>query len=87
VRARPNSRRLPKLGQRRALELLAASPDGVAEGIMIAHGFTIEQMVELVSAGLASASSKRVLAGSHAIEVATVRITDAGRRALKRSRR
>ena len=49
---------------------------------MLAHGFTIPQMVELVRAGLASASSERVRAGREVIEVARVRITDAGRRAL-----
>jgi hypothetical protein len=75
-------RHLPMPDRRRALELLAASPDGVAEGMMTAHGFTIPDMVELVRAGLASASAKRVLAGSRPMEVATARISDAGRRAL-----
>ena len=37
----------PKPDRRRALELLAASPDGCAEALMIAHGFTVAQMVEL----------------------------------------
>ena len=36
--------------QRRALELLAACRDGCTEAIMLAHGFTVEQMVELVRA-------------------------------------
>jgi hypothetical protein len=36
----------PKPG-RRALELLATSRDGCTEAIMIAHGFTVPQMVEL----------------------------------------
>jgi hypothetical protein len=39
-------------------------------------------MVELVRAGLASAQDERVIVGSRKMEVATVRITDAGRRAL-----
>jgi hypothetical protein len=30
---------------------------------MLAHGFTIPQMVELVPAGLASASAERIVAG------------------------
>jgi hypothetical protein len=79
---RRNSRRLPKPDRRRALELLAASPDGCTEAIMLAHGFTVAQMVELVRAGLASATAERVVAGSREMEVATVRITVAGRRAL-----
>jgi hypothetical protein len=51
---------------------------------MIAHGFTIEQMVELVRAGLATATAERVVAGGRTMEVATVKITDAGRRVLGR---
>ena len=35
------------------LELLAASSNGVTESLLIAHGVTIAQMVELVRAGLA----------------------------------
>jgi hypothetical protein len=48
---RRNARkRNPPATCRRALELLAASRDGATEAIMLAHGFTIEQMVELVRA-------------------------------------
>ena len=50
--------------------------------MMRANGFSIDDMVELVRAGLASATAERVVAGSRKFEVATVRITDAGRRAL-----
>jgi hypothetical protein len=50
--------------------LLAASPDGCAEAIMLAHGF---------SDGLATASAERVVAGGKSIEIARVKITDAGR--------
>jgi hypothetical protein len=72
----------PKPDRRRALELLAASHDGVTEAIMLAHGFTVEQLVELVRSGLASATPERVVAGRKKIEVATLRITAEGRRAL-----
>jgi len=61
-------RAAPKPHRRRALELLAASRDGVSEAIMIAHGFTVAQMVELVRAGLASATPERVVAGTAASE-------------------
>jgi hypothetical protein len=65
------------------LELLAASPDGATEAILLAHGFTIDLLVvELVRAGLATAKAKRVVAGGRAMEIARVRITEAGRRAL-----
>jgi hypothetical protein len=67
----------------RALELLASCPDGCNEAIMLAHGFTIAQMVELIRAGLATAGTERMVAGGKSIEVARVRITEAGRRALE----
>jgi hypothetical protein len=48
-------KRNPPGTRRRALELLAASRDGCTEAIMLAHGFTIDLLVELVRAGLATA--------------------------------
>jgi hypothetical protein len=69
--------------RRRALELLADCPqEGCSEAIMLAHGFTIEQLVELTRAELASAKPRRVKAGRERMEVTTLRITDAGRREL-----
>jgi hypothetical protein len=80
---RRNARkRNPPATRRRALELLAASRDGCTEAIMLAHGFTIDLMVDLVRAGLASATTERVVAGGRPIEVATMRITHKGRAAL-----
>jgi hypothetical protein len=78
----PSRRRSPKPDRRRALELLASSRHGCAEAMMFAHGFTIAQVVELVRAGLASATAERMVAGSKAMEIARVRITEAGRREL-----
>jgi hypothetical protein len=75
-------RRGPKPDRRRALELLASCRDGCTEAIMLAHGFTTEQVVELVRAGLATATAERVVAGKLKMEVARVRITSAGRQAL-----
>lgn len=78
--------RQPKPSRRRALELLAGcGPEGCSEALLRAHGFTTEQMVEIVRAGLATATPERVVAGSRKMEVATVRITEAGRRALPQS--
>jgi hypothetical protein len=57
-------KRVPKPDRRRALEMLAASPHGCTEGMMRAPGFTIEQMVELIRAGLASATAERVVHGN-----------------------
>ena len=75
-------RRGPKPDRRRALELLASSPDGCSEAVMLARGFTVEQMVELVHAGLATTNAERSAMGPHTIEVARVRITESGRSAL-----
>ena len=52
-------RRGPKPDRRRALELLASCRDGRTEAMMLAHGFTVEQMVELVRTGLATAKAGR----------------------------
>jgi hypothetical protein len=57
--------------QRRALELLAASRDGCTEAIMLAHGFTVEEMVDLCVAGLVTATPERIVAGGRTVEVAT----------------
>jgi hypothetical protein len=44
----------PQPGRRRALELLASCRDGCTEALMLAHGFSIDMMVEPMSAGLSS---------------------------------
>ena len=76
-------KRSPPATRRRALELLAASREGCTEAIMIAHGFTVPQMVDLVRAGLATAKTERVVAGGRTMQVARVQITEAGRRTLE----
>jgi hypothetical protein len=78
----PYRRRGPKPDRRRALELLAASPEGCTEALMFANGFTAEPLVELVRAGLASALAERMVAGGKQIEVARVKISDASWQAL-----
>ena len=75
-------RRGRKPDRRRALELLAASPDGCTEAIMLAHGFTVELLVDLCIAELAIATPERIVAGGRTVEVARMRITEAGRQAL-----
>jgi hypothetical protein len=63
--------------------LLAGSADGMTEAMLVAHGFTVEQMVELIRTGLATATTGRVMAGARPLKVARLRITEAGRRALE----
>jgi len=46
------------------------------------HSFSIDLMVEPIDAGLATAQTERMVAGSRPMEVTRVRITEMGRRAL-----
>jgi hypothetical protein len=69
--------------QRRALQLLASSPFGAAEAIMLAHGFTRRMLAGLVNAGLATARGNTFRAGGSMIKVERYRITDAGRRVIE----
>ena len=75
-------RRGPKPDRRRALELLAASPEGCTEALMFANGFTAELLIELVRAGLASAHAERMVADGKIREFARVKLSEAGWRAL-----
>jgi hypothetical protein len=79
---RRDRRRFKKPNRRQALELLALCPDGCIEGLMLANGFTAELLVELIHAGLASAQAERMITSDKMIEVARLRITEAGRRSL-----
>ena len=81
-RASPSRRRGPKPDRRRALELLASSRDGCTEAIMLAHGFTVAQLVDLCKAELATAHTRRAIVARRTVEVAYLKITESGRRAL-----
>jgi len=66
--------------QRRALELLAVSgKQGCTEAFLLAHGFTLDLLTDMVRAGLATAQIER---GGQT----RLHITDAGRRALRGKR-
>ena len=75
-------RRGPKPDRRRALELLAASPEGCTEALMFANGFTAELLIELVRAGLVSAHAERMVGDGKMTEVARVKLSEAGWQAL-----
>jgi hypothetical protein len=68
--------------QRPALRLLAAAPNGATEAIMLAHGFTISLLDDLVLRGLATAEKRAMRAGRRPIKVTRLTITDTGRQAL-----
>jgi hypothetical protein len=75
----------------RALQVLAGSPDGCTEAVMLAHGFAVELLLDLFREGLVTAKVERMRVADRWINVVRVRITDAGRagghRASLRGRR
>jgi hypothetical protein len=72
----------PGSEQHRALRLLAGSPHGRTEAIMLAHGFTVETLGRLVLDGLATATLGTGNAARRPIKVTWLTITDVGRQAL-----
>jgi hypothetical protein len=69
--------------QRRALTLLAkAGTLGLTETMMQAHGFKLYMIADLARAGFANSAPELVQAGTKAIAVIRIRITNAGRQAL-----
>jgi hypothetical protein len=70
--------------RRRALELLANSPSGATQELLVVvHGIGRDTIAGLVRAGLATARIETVNAGSKPIKVRRYRITNAGRLALE----
>jgi hypothetical protein len=72
--------------QRGALTMLAdAGPRGFTETVMLVNGFTKLLLTGLVHDGLATTELETVMVarGGLKIQVARVRITEAGRRALE----
>ena len=69
--------------QRRALELLAQSPRGCAEDIMMeVHKFEIDVLAKLICNGLATATTESVRTGDRMVAVVRLQITEEGRRAV-----
>ena len=69
---------------RRALGVLASSPEGATEALLFAHGLMYKAITGLVDSGLATSTIEPFLADGRIVEVMRFRITDAGRKALKR---
>ena len=74
---------MPKLNddQRRALKTLAHQ-DGCAEAMLLADGFTIDQLAGLVVQGYAVMQRRRVEISGRMRTVVWMQITDAGRSAI-----
>lgn len=67
--------------QLRALLLLARSPNGCSEALLMAHGFPAEMLEEVVTMGLANASPEEMRIARRRRKVVCFRITEAGRKA------
>ena len=81
--ARPRRPRLTD-EHRRALQVLARSPHGLTEEVlMLAHGFDSDMFADLVRARLANRYHVTVQGGGRTSRVTYVRITAAGRRAIE----
>jgi hypothetical protein len=68
--------------QRRALELLAQSPRGCTEDMMVAHKFEIDVLAKLIGNGLATATTESVRTGDRVVDVVRLQITEDGRQEL-----
>jgi hypothetical protein len=72
----------PTSDRRRALAILAGSPSGCTEALMLSRGFTRGMLAKLILAGLATAETGPVFAGRR---VRRIKITDAGLRVALKS--
>jgi hypothetical protein len=68
--------------QRRALRIIARHPHGCDEAIILAHGFRLTMLAELVLAGFALATPRDTRAGSKPMMVVWMTITAAGQKAI-----
>jgi hypothetical protein len=70
------------MDQRRALQLLAAVPNGLPDAALRARGFSPTLIVALVGAGYAEAKPQTMRAASKTFAFMRFVITSAGRRAI-----
>jgi hypothetical protein len=75
------SRRGPTAEEREALKMLAGSPSGCSQSIMMAHGLAIGVLHQLVRDGLVM-EKREIVLGRRTIVVTRLRITEVGLQAL-----
>jgi hypothetical protein len=76
---RTRHKRTPSV-RRRALEIIAAHPDGCTEAILVAENIPADLLIEMARGGLVMARSEFLEDG--AVEATTLWITAAGERVL-----
>jgi len=69
--------------QRQALNLLAGSPRGCTKARLLADGFTVDMLADLVCEGLATVQRETMRASGPSLKVERYRITDDGRRMIE----
>jgi hypothetical protein len=62
--------------------LAGCGAEGCTEVVMLANGIDLDSMVQIILEGLATETRQRTRAGREVLEVATLRITEKGRKAL-----
>jgi hypothetical protein len=78
---RTRHKRTPSV-RRRALEIIAAHPDGCTEAILVAENIPADLLIELVRGGLVTARSELLEDEDGAVVATTLWITAAGERVL-----
>jgi hypothetical protein len=71
------------LERRRMLRVLARCPDGCSEAVLMAYGFSIEFIANVVFDGFATAEPSTTRAGGREAIVVWMQITEKGRRAIE----
>jgi len=69
--------------RRRALKMLAKAPQGRDVNALLTRGISFETLADLVRTGLARVQLETMERRGQTIEVARVKITDAGRKAIE----
>ena len=67
---------------RRLLRMLARSPNGCTEAMLIGYGFSIKFLTDVVFDGLATAEPSTTQIGGRETSVVRMRITERGRREI-----
>jgi hypothetical protein len=68
--------------ERCLLELLATTPNGPSEALLLARGFSHQLILDLLQAGCLTKAPERTFAKGQPVYLTRVQITSAGRRAL-----
>ena len=66
----------------RTLRLLAQYPSGCTEPVILAHGFTLDRIANLVFRGFAKREVNNVTIGGRQVKIVRMQVTAAGLKAI-----